>query len=128
MPRQTCLPRSNQRNQAMPHCASHRPSSQRYRILLGLAWLALTLAGRADEVIFHLRNGDRITGAIISENSSEVILSTAFAGKITLPVSQIEKREKPPVPAAPTVTKPEQAASKPTSPAPPAKGDEKNTS
>jgi hypothetical protein len=69
--------------------------------------LALVLLGcstRAQNVILHLRNGDRLAGAIISESTNEVRLSTIWSKELVVPVSQIERREILPaeVTAAPT--------------------------
>jgi hypothetical protein len=44
--------------------------------------LVFAWSGRAEEVIFHLRNGDRITGAITAENAQEVTVQSTIAGKI----------------------------------------------
>ena len=49
----------------------------------------------------QLKNGDRITGKIISENTNEVVVTTTWLKDVTVPISQIEKREKIPVPAVP---------------------------
>ena len=54
----------------------------------------------AQEVILHLRNGDRLSGAIISANTNEVIVSTSYAGRITIPAAQIERREDAPAKTA----------------------------
>jgi putative salt-induced outer membrane protein YdiY len=54
---------------------------------------ALAFGASAKDVIIHLRNGDRVTGAITSESSTEVTLQSGPLGKITIPVGQILKRE-----------------------------------
>ena len=96
----------------MPRCASHRQISRYIWFVLGCSILALTCRGQ--DIVFHLRNGDRITGAVVSENDVEVTVATAFAGKITLPLAQIDKREKMPATAVPAATNvpPSIAASK----------------
>jgi putative salt-induced outer membrane protein YdiY len=63
---------------------------------LGLWSLAANL-GRADTYLLYLRNGDRITGAIIAEDANRVIISAFGTNRIELPISQIERREKPPI-------------------------------
>src|SRR5687768_987365 len=83
------------------------------RVWLCFGYLVLAWMSRAEDVIFHLRNGDRITGAITSENGQEVTITSALAGKITLPLAQIVRREKP---AAATTA----AEAKPVHPTPPA--------
>ena len=60
---------------------------------LVLAILILGNAAGAQEVILHLRNGDRIAGKIIFESTNELKLSTVWSKEVTVPVSQIERRE-----------------------------------
>jgi hypothetical protein len=43
--------------------------------------------------VFLLKGGDHITGTIVSENSNTVVVATAWAGELSLPVDQIEVRE-----------------------------------
>src|SRR4030095_11089608 len=59
-------------------------------ILLGLMFLA---GHAAQPVRLILRNGDRLTGTIVEENTSRVILTNIVIGRVEIPVSQIEKRE-----------------------------------
>ncbi len=63
---------------------------------LALAILILGSTAGAQEVILHLRNGDRIAGKILSESTNELKLSTVWSKEVTVPVSQIERRETPP--------------------------------
>jgi putative salt-induced outer membrane protein len=52
------------------------------------------LAGHAAQPVrLILRNGDRLTGTIVEENTSRVILTNIVIGRVEIPVSQIEKRE-----------------------------------
>jgi putative salt-induced outer membrane protein YdiY len=53
----------------------------------------MALAANAGDVIIHLRNGDRVTGAIVGETPTEVTLQSGPLGKIIIPVGQILKRE-----------------------------------
>jgi hypothetical protein len=48
----------------------------------------------AQEVILQLRNGDRLTGAILFEDSRKIILDAAIIGKIEIPIEQIKTRKK----------------------------------
>src|SRR5580698_1582937 len=88
----------------------HRMTCRRRKLLeiiCGAAALAvffLPVKSRADIVILHLRNGDRITGAVIYDNTNEVTLFNAWSKEIVVPVSQIERREL--VTNAPAVTAP----------------------
>src|SRR5258707_7970957 len=58
-----------------------------------LAALLLGNSTRAQNVILHLRNGDRLAGTILSESTNEVRLSTVWSRELVVPVSQIERRE-----------------------------------
>src|SRR4051812_43644314 len=69
---------------------------------LNLNWLcwavmvaAFTMvnAAPAQNVILHLRNGDRIAGTIISENTNQVTVSTVWIKELSIPLAQIERRE-----------------------------------
>jgi hypothetical protein len=73
-------------------------------ILLRLAVAAFVACGlQAADVIFQLRNGDRLTGAVISETPTEITIKSKALGKITIPAAEVEKREtvvvKPTAPA-----------------------------
>jgi len=46
-----------------------------------------------ESVILHLANGDRLSGTIVSENATEVVINAGLLGKITVPLSQISKRD-----------------------------------
>jgi putative salt-induced outer membrane protein YdiY len=46
----------------------------------------------AQTVSFELKNGDRITGRILSETSNRVVLSNALAREIVIPLADISKR------------------------------------
>jgi hypothetical protein len=66
------------------------------KLLCGAAALAAILLSSqcgAEEVVLYLRNGDRVTGAIVAENSNQVTLSTIWAKQVVIPVSQIDHRE-----------------------------------
>ncbi len=59
--------------------------------LAGLAILACTVAA-GQEVRFLLRNGDRLTGTILSEDAQRVMLTNTLLGRFTFPVGQIDRR------------------------------------
>jgi hypothetical protein len=61
--------------------------------VIALAVLILSSECRADGVIFHLRNGDRVAGTLLSETTNQVTLSTVWAKALVIPVDQIERRE-----------------------------------
>lgn len=63
-------------------------------ILLPVALLLLVVGGAgAQPVQIFLRNGDRLTGAILAEDAIRVTLTNAVLGRFTLPLSEIERRE-----------------------------------
>ena len=62
---------------------------------LSLVILFVSLTGfAAENVILQLRNGDRITGSIISETPQQIVVSTVWSKEIVIPIDQILKREK----------------------------------
>lgn len=81
-----------------------------------LLWLAFAAAVSvpAQEVILHLRNGDRLTGKIVSEQDEQITLDTVFQKGVIVPLTLIEKRET----VAPATPPPEPAAPVPAAPAP----------
>src|SRR3954464_4058393 len=63
-------------------------------------------AAWAQEIILHLRNGDRIAGTILSENTNQVTLSTVWIKELVVPVAQIDRPKIPPPPAPSIAAKP----------------------
>ena len=61
--------------------------------LLGTPAIAATPT--APPVVLHLRNGDRLTGEILKETRKGLVLRSTAAGKITVPLDLIERREIP---------------------------------
>jgi len=59
---------------------------------VALACLSVTSA-TAQQSIIHLRNGDRITGVIISENTNSMVLSNSLSANIVIPQQSIARRE-----------------------------------
>ena len=60
-----------------------------------LAVIFLSPECRADGVVLHLRNGDRVAGTVLSETTNEITLSNIWAPKLVVPLSEIERRESP---------------------------------
>lgn len=58
-----------------------------------LIWLISSLTVAGQNLVLHLKNGDRISGRLISESTNGVVLTTTFAEKLVVPVSLIQKRE-----------------------------------
>jgi putative salt-induced outer membrane protein YdiY len=68
----------------------------RHRIAF-ILWLACSLFAGAraaeQQIILHLRNGDRLTGFIVSETTNHVVLTNAWTTGIKLPQRDIVRRE-----------------------------------
>ena len=64
---------------------------------LWLAGAALLLCGLilapAQQSVIHLKNGDRITGVILSENTNSMVLSNVLSHSIVIPQTSITRRE-----------------------------------
>lgn len=93
----------------------------RGRVALGLlAWL-LTGAALADTCALELANGDRLTGRVVAETQTELVLETAL-GTITVPKTLIRsKTPVPPAPTPPTRPGPRPVAPEPDTSVPPSK-------
>lgn len=72
---------------------------------VALICFLLCLCARAETVIVTLKNGDRLTGELKSENADRLVLKSPLAGTVKIPKSEISKREplNPPVAVAPPV-------------------------
>ncbi len=73
------------------------PSLRLIRGLLGALLLVWAIPARTQNLVLHLKNGDHLTGSIVSENTNEVLLSTCWITNLAVPVSQIESRELLPI-------------------------------
>lgn len=55
--------------------------------------LAFATSARADEIIFHLANGDRVAGVVLADATNEIVISNRWATRLTIPVAEIVSRE-----------------------------------
>ena len=94
---------------------SRRTDAPALALLLLCGLLAGLPAQGADQVTITLRNGDRISGELSSENDERLVVKSPTLGKLRIPKADIAKRETPPPPAAaPAATNaPVAAATKP---------------
>jgi hypothetical protein len=76
-------------------------------------WGLAVSAALADTILFHLKSGERISGVVLSEDADQVVISNRWAPKISLPVSDIDRREGIPLPAAPAEAEPPPAPAAP---------------
>ncbi len=74
--------------------------SQRCLILIG--FVVLVSDGFCASITLVLNNGDRITGEVVREDEKAVVLNTRWAKELTIPLSDITRRE---VIAAPVARK-----------------------
>lgn len=83
--------------------------------LLAIVCLALLLCATAaaQNVILHLKNGDRLSGRIISESTNSVRLTNSFLGSFEVPLPEISRREILPDPVQAPVTNGPVAATPP---------------
>jgi len=82
---------------------------KRCGLYLGLGVLLLGAVDPlgAQTTILHLKNGDRVTGTLVTEDTNHVVLSNTWSQELAVPVSEIEWRETGPsadVIAAPATT------------------------
>ena len=61
-------------------------------ILLFVIWGGPAPAATAPKMVFELRNGDRLTGVIDSEDTNRVVIGTAWGKNLDVPVSEIIRR------------------------------------
>ncbi|MEK7707524.1 MAG: hypothetical protein AAB380_05960, partial [Verrucomicrobiota bacterium] len=60
--------------------------------MAGLLALGMQPA-RAENVVLHLRNGDRIAGTIVAEDTNRVVLATSWIKELPVPLSAIQGRD-----------------------------------
>jgi hypothetical protein len=76
---------------------SRRSGARAFRgcIFLTLSLVLLSLQLRADQVVLHLTNGDRIAGEVVSESDQEIVVNTPWAKGLSIPSKQIQRSESP---------------------------------
>lgn len=50
-------------------------------------------------LLLHLRNGDRVSGGFLSETNGQITVTNPILGRLVVPLAQIERRELVPAPA-----------------------------
>ncbi len=74
----------------MPLRKRHNSFSTAFVLLLAAGCLATTLVTAVgQDISVRLRNGDRITGRLLAQETNHVIISTSWAESIALPISTI---------------------------------------
>jgi len=69
--------------------------------LLSALLLAGVVTPTFSQTVLLLKNGDRLTGKVVSEDTNQVVFATTWS-QLTVPVNQISKREQLPDKPAPT--------------------------
>lgn len=93
------------------------------RASVALAGLALLLAcvrpdvASAQTVVLHLKSGDQISGIVLSEDTNRVVISNAWVQALSIPLTEVSRRET--ATNVPTATAEHTPAAK--SPLPPAR-------
>ncbi len=68
--------------------------ARRHTIIFALFFLLLSpLRSPAQPTVLHLKNGDRLTGRIVSEDTNSVVLTTTWMNVVVVPLDQIKDRE-----------------------------------
>jgi hypothetical protein len=105
------------------------PNQTSHRLLSFTGWVWLIVAcfwwadwGCAQTVILHLRNGDRLSGRLLSETTNTVVISTAFSEKVSIGKDLVERREEVATPNTASVTNQPAAVSPAKTPQVPATG------
>ena len=52
-----------------------------------------SFTGRAEKIVLHLKNGDRLAGEVISDDTNRVVISTSWIKELAIPAAEIERRE-----------------------------------
>ena len=94
---------------------SRSPVERLARLFGVLVWLALVVPGLAGTKVVFLRNGDRLTGEILSETPRRIVIRIPAAGRITLQRDQVERIEDFPLRSVAAPTAAPQAPSIPSS-------------
>ena len=91
----------------------NRPPGPRgcWCVIIGLCWVG---AAWSQSVVLQLKNGDRLTGTIVTEDTNRIVITTKWAKDLAVPAAEITRREtnasplivvappSSPAPAAPT--------------------------
>jgi hypothetical protein len=78
---------------SVPKSSDVRLSSSAAAFALSLLIFAAPAVAWADAAVFHLKNGDRISGRIVSEMTNTVVIETRWNKELAIPLSEIERRE-----------------------------------
>lgn len=49
----------------------------------------------AEPVVLFLKNGDRLTGEVVSRDEKQIVIQSSIAGKITIPLGEVERMTPP---------------------------------
>jgi hypothetical protein len=101
-----------------------RSSAKTRNLIFLWLWVWLLACGNSfgENVILYLKNGDRISGRLISQTTNEVVLATDYSQRLAIGANLIERREavSSPSPSAPAIA--HSSTNNPTRPSAPASG------
>ncbi len=76
----------------MPRAKNREPRRARLGLVVAVLTLAWPALGQTN-VVLYLKNGDRLAGAIVSEDTNRVVLATSWLPELPVPQAVIERRE-----------------------------------
>lgn len=85
--------RSPKSRRALPRLGLCRPAFSVFGLLLLLAAGSFCAQAQMTNVVLHLKNGDRLAGAVVSEDTNHVVITTSWIKNLDVPVDQIASRE-----------------------------------
>ena len=92
--------------------------AKNFALALMLVFPPAVFSGWAAQVVVTLRNGDRVSGDLLSEDTNQIVILSPFAGRIAFPKDAIAQRTDPPAQATRSTTEPVAATPTPPSPVP----------
>ena len=76
----------------------NRPAGTRvaWCVVIGLCWVG---AAWPQSVVLQLKNGDRLTGVIVNEDTNRIVITTKWVKDLAVPAAEIARRETNATPA-----------------------------
>src|SRR5262245_24350425 len=68
---------------------------------LAMLWFGALGQEPGEMVTLHLRNGDRLTGVFLCEDTNEVVITTVWSRELSVPADEVVSREAATVEPAP---------------------------
>src|SRR5258708_5439316 len=84
-------PLSRGRAKSVPDVCRRASQPARKTWLFLVLLFAALISARAETIILHLKNGDRLAGTIISEDTNRLLISTTWVKELAVAVFEIVK-------------------------------------